>query len=323
MPDSNGTSRNIVDTDQVIHDVIGNDSMWKAKDVNTDQHIESQEPAPSAGNEPQQLDTQANEGGNELAGGQHQTPNQNNIPAGQQQEPYFQTQNSTYMTEEEMKKGMLAKDSYVTELQQREKTYQDMIKNLTSGNTNQPVPQPAPHVPTKEEREVEFENLVEVHGQAGAIAMLANSIADEKFAARDRQTAEQHKQLQTYVDDFKRQNPGVPEATIQELKTKYYEVSQDENINPLAILYNPHTAQQPGNGGPVNMQTIQQDNQSYRQVVNNERKRLIPKTPQGRANPVNRANEISSELVKRVNAGDTDGALDLAFARAAELDSPT
>jgi hypothetical protein len=148
--------------------------------------------------------------------------------------------------------------------------------------------------------------------------MVANQIADEKIAARDKQTEKERQETQGFVDEFRRNNPGVPETDVQTVKTRYLEI-KDTNFNPLEILYHPKVVNQPqgGNGGPVNIadiqKTIDTDNGQFRRKVNTMQKNFIPRSPHNKTNLVNTVAETRTKLVKMVNDGNLEGALNSAF----------
>jgi hypothetical protein len=322
---------NIQDADKVVQDAMNNAEFFQMKDAGQENPVvqrvaENPQPPDTLG--AVDNDFQTDDGNYKLPPVNNSTP----VKAGQSpqtQEPYFQTSNSVYQNEDELKKGLTAKDEYINELHLRQKTYESIIKTIGT-STNQ-VQQPAPQPPselTKEEKETQFEALEEQYGRSGAIVMIAEQIANEKIAARDRQTEQERQETQEYVDQFRRSNPGVSEATVQAVKTRYLEL-KDTNFNPLDILYNPKVVNQPqgGNGGPINMDDIQKtinaENGQFRQKVNNMRKNFIPRSPHNKSNPVNKIAETRNQLVQKVNAGDFEGALDMAFDVAAATQEQT
>jgi|GEM_PF-4028594 len=334
-------SINIEDTDKVIQDAAANPDLWNLKDVDHDNPaVQRQDTDPDVPSEPLILDTEGMKGNSYPAAEQeYRLPQINDktvdadtpqTPKGQ--DPYFQTDNSTYLTEEAMRKGMQDKDKYIDELRKKDAAKDELIKTLASGSSQTQVQQSTPPIPppqTKEEQDEKYDELVDKHGQAGAIAILAAEIAENKLAARDRQTEQERQTIQGYVDEVRRQNPGIDEATVQAAKNRYMELSHDTNINPLAVLINPglNASNPGGNGKAVTEDDIQKalmdENGRFKQEVNKAQKRYIPRSPQVKSNPVNKINEVRTALAKKVNEGDMDGALDLAFAQASAVSEET
>lgn len=312
---------NIQDADKVIQEAMDNTELFQMKDAGSENPVVQR-----AAENPQPQDTPGVVDNDfQTEDGNYKLPPVNNNPpkeanqSPQTQEPYFQTSNSVYRNEDELKKGLTAKDEYINELHRRQQTYENIIKTIgtSSAQVHQPAPQPPPQL-TKEEKDSQYVALEDQYGRGGAIAMIAEQIANEKIAARDRQTEQERQETQGYVDEFRRSNPGVSETTVQAVKTRYLEI-KDTNFNPLDILYHPKVANQPqgGNGGPVNMadiqKTIDTDNGQFRQKVDTMQKNFIPRSPHNKTNPVNKVAETRNQLVQKVNNGDFEGANDLAF----------
>lgn len=310
-------SKNIQDTDKVIQDAMNDTDLFQMKDVSQENPVVQR-----VVDNPQPPDTLEVVGDDfQTDTGNYKLPPVNNGPPkeAETQEPYLQTSNSTYRNEDELKKGAVAKDAYIDELHKRQKTYESIIKTIgTSTNQAQPpAPQPPPQL-TKEEKNSQYEALEDQYGRGGAIAMIAEQIANDKIAARDRQTEQERQETQGYVDEFRSNNPGISEVNVQAVKTRYLEL-KDTKFNPLDILYHPKTVNQPqgGNNDPVDMTDIQKsintENGQYKQQVNTLRKNFIPRSPNNKTNPVNKVAETRNQLVQKVNNGDLEGALNMAF----------
>lgn len=314
-------SLNIQDADKVVQEVMSNSEFFQIKNAGSEnpvvQRVAENPPPPDT---PGVVDNdfQTDDGSYKLPPVNDNTPEKAD-QSPQTPEPYFQTSNSVYRNEDELKKGLTAKDEYINKLQQQQKTYENIIQTIGT-STNQ-VQQPAPQSPpqlTKEEKNSQYEVLEDQYGRGGAIAMIAEQIADEKIAARDRQTEHERQETQGYVDEFRRNNPGVSESTLQAVKTRYLEI-KNTNFNPLEILYHPKAVNQPqgGNGGSVNMADIQKnidaENGQFKQKVNTMQKNFIPRSPHNKTNPVNKIAETRNQLVKKVHDGDPEGALNMAF----------
>lgn len=312
---------NIQDADKVVQEAMNNAEFFQMKDAGSENPVvqrAAENPRPPETQGAMADDFQTDAGNYKLPPVNDNVPKDNNQPT-QSQGPYFQTSNSVYLNEGELKKGMTAKDEYINELHRRQETYESIIKTI--GTSTAQVQQPAPQSPpqlTKEERDSQYEALEDQYGRSGAITMIAEQIAEEKIAKRDQQTEQERQETQGYVDEFRRNNPGVSETTVQAVKTRYLEI-KGTNFNPLDILYHPKAVNQPqgGNGGPVNMADIQEnidtDNGQFRQKVNTMQKNFIPRSPHNKTNPGNKVAETRNRLVQKVNDGDFEGANDLAF----------
>lgn len=311
-------SPNIQDVDKVVQDAMNNAEFFQMKDAGQENPVvqraaENPQPPETQGTVADDFQLPATDAGNYKLPPVNDNVPKDNIQPAQSQGPYFQTSNSVYKNEDELKKGLTAKDEYINELHHRQKTYENIIKTIgtSTAQVQQPAPQPPPQL-TKEEKDSQYEALEDQYGRGGAIAMISEQIADKKIAERDRQTEQERQETQGYVNEFRRNNPGVSETTVQAVKTRYLEI-KDTNFNPLDVIFHP----QGGNGGPVNMADIQKnidtDNGQYRQKVNTMQKNFIPRSPHNKTNPVNNVAETRNQLVQKVNDGDFEAANDLAF----------